>query len=51
MNREDITTIQISKETREILADMGKKGDTYDIIIKKLIEMVKKCSKGELGNG
>jgi predicted CopG family antitoxin len=47
MEKTEITTIQISKETREKLADMGKKGETYDDIIKKLIETATKCLKVE----
>jgi predicted CopG family antitoxin len=45
MEKTEITTIQISKPTREKLADMGKKGETYDDIIKKLIEKAKECEK------
>lgn len=45
MAKMDITTIQISKDTRDELAEMGKKGETYNEIIKKLIETAKKCSK------
>jgi hypothetical protein len=45
MAKTDLTTIQISKETRDELADMGKKGETYDEIIKKLIQHVKECEK------
>jgi len=47
MEKTEATTIQISKGTREKLADMGKKGETYDDIINKLIETVKKCSSGD----
>jgi len=47
MEKTEITTIQISKETREKLVDMGKKGETYDDIIKKLIETTIKCAKVE----
>lgn len=32
------TTIEISFELRDKLRDMGKKGDTYENIIWKLIE-------------
>ena len=32
------TTIQVSKETKRKLNEIGKKGDTYDSIIQKLIE-------------
>ncbi len=33
-----ITTIQLSEETREELKKLGKKGDTYDDIIKRLLK-------------
>lgn len=33
-----ITTIQISPATREKLKDLGKKGETYEQIILKLIK-------------
>ena len=33
-----ITTIQISIETREELQKRGKKGDTYDDIIRELLK-------------
>ena len=36
------TTIQISKDTREKLKIIGRKGHTYDEIIEKLIEIAKK---------
>lgn len=38
------TSIQISRETKEKLDKLGKKGDTYEDIIKQLIER-KKPSK------
>lgn len=34
---EEITTIQISKETRERLKRVGYKGETYEKIIKRLL--------------
>jgi len=37
MTIEGCTTIQISRVTRETLVDIGKKGETYDEIIKKLL--------------
>ena len=37
----DITTISIKKETREMLKELGKKGETYDEIIRGLIEVWK----------
>jgi predicted CopG family antitoxin len=41
-DKEKITTIQISKETRDELKELGKKGETYDEVIKKLLEHAKK---------
>jgi hypothetical protein len=43
--KSEITTIQISKETRDILSEMGKKGETYDEIINRLIKISKAYSK------
>ena len=37
------TTIQISKETREKLKKVGRKGQTYDEIIEKLLDISKKA--------
>jgi len=37
-----LTTIQIQKETREELREFGKKGETYEEVIKKLIEIAKR---------
>ncbi len=37
-----LTTIQIHKETREELREFGKKGETYEEVIKKLMEIVKR---------
>ena len=36
-----LTTIIIKKSTRETLKKLGKKGDTYDEVINKLILKVK----------
>lgn len=36
------TTIQISKETREKLKKVGRKGQTYDEIIENLLDISKK---------
>lgn len=33
------TTIRIELETREKLQELGKKGETYNEIIKRLVEM------------
>ena len=45
MAKENMTTIQLSTETRDQLKELGKKGETYDEIIKKLLELVKECEK------
>ena len=37
------TTIQISKETREKLKRVGRKGQTYDEVIQNLLEIGKKA--------
>lgn len=37
------TTIQVSKETREKLKKLGRKGQTYDEVIKNLIEVSKRA--------
>ena len=37
------TTIQISKETREKLKEVGRKGQTYDEIIENLLKISKKA--------
>ena len=33
-----MTTIRVSKETQEMLKNIGKKGETYDDVIRRLIE-------------
>jgi predicted CopG family antitoxin len=35
--RTKITTIQVREDTREALKKLGRKGDTYDDIIQKLL--------------
>jgi hypothetical protein len=37
-----ITTIQPKETTREKLKDLGKKGETYDQIIEKLLQIYEK---------
>ncbi|MCL4446997.1 MAG: hypothetical protein M0Z77_11590 [Thermoplasmatales archaeon] len=37
------TTIQVSKETRERLKKLGRKGQTYDEVIENLIEINRKA--------
>ncbi|MFZ0556044.1 MAG: hypothetical protein WBL68_18435 [Nitrososphaeraceae archaeon] len=36
------TTIQVSIELREMLKDLGKKGETYEDVIRRLIDEHKK---------
>lgn len=38
MNNQVYTQIKVSKQTRQKLKDMGKKGESYDILINKLLE-------------
>ena len=45
MAKESVTTIQVSKETREELKNLGRKGETYDEIIRKLIQKAKEHEK------
>jgi len=37
-----ITTIQVKETTREKLKDLGRKGETYDHIIEKLLQIYQK---------
>ncbi len=37
---EDFTSIKIKKETRDALKDIGKKSETYDDIISRLLDRV-----------
>lgn len=37
-SREGVTTIQLEMKTRDRLMDLGKKGESYDQIINKLID-------------
>jgi predicted CopG family antitoxin len=43
MAKEEITTIQVSKEVREMLKELGKMGETYDDVIKRLIKKIQEC--------
>jgi predicted CopG family antitoxin len=45
MTVQESTTIQLSKETREKLKEIGKMGETYDDVIKRLIKTAKECEK------
>ena len=37
MNKKEKTTVELTKETRDKLKELGKKGETYDTIIKRLL--------------
>jgi hypothetical protein len=39
---ENMTTIQVDKNTREELKQFGMKDDTYDEILRKMMEMARK---------
>jgi len=39
----EITCIKVTRDTRARLAELGKKGDTYEVVINQLLET--KCSK------
>ena len=41
MANTNITTIQLSKQTRNQLKELGKKGETYDEIIRNLLKLAK----------
>jgi hypothetical protein len=45
------STIAISRDTRELLKRLGKKGDTYDELIRQLVNMKVKNSKDSLDRG
>ena len=42
---EEITTIQITTKTRDELKQVGKKGETYDDVVKNLLQAYKKIVK------
>jgi len=41
----DKTSIQVTQETKDRLAKLGLKGDTYDNIIQRLLDKLKKAVK------
>ena len=47
--REELTSIKIKKETRDVLKSVGKKGETYDDIINRLLDRVLRRKKGKPG--
>jgi hypothetical protein len=44
-SREGVTTIQLEMKTRDRLMSIGRKGETYDEIINKLVDMWQKKKK------
>ena len=38
----DVTTVKLNRKTKKMLADLGKKDDTYDDIVRRLIEFYMK---------
>ncbi len=40
--RKGVTTIQLTPQTRDKLKDLGKKGESYEQIILKLLKPAKK---------
>lgn len=43
----ELTTIQLSKAVREQLKKLGRKGETYDDIIRRLIKVAENNTEGE----
>lgn len=41
----ETTTIQISKRTRDKLKSLGKKGETYDQIIRRILKTLEKMEE------
>ncbi len=40
----DLTTIQVSKMTRDQLRQFGRKGETYDQVLHRLMELARKAA-------
>ena len=38
----DRTTIPLSRETRDLLKELGKKGETWDELVRRLVEEAKR---------
>ena len=45
MPKEEITTIRVLKSTKDQLGEYGKKSETYDDIIKRLLKEVLNAKK------
>lgn len=46
----DTTTIPLSKATRDLLKQFGKKGETYDELVRRLLAMAEKVEFAERQN-
>ena len=44
-SRDGVTTIQLEMKTRDRLMSIGRKGETYDEIINKLVDLWQKKKK------
>lgn len=44
----EITCIKVTRETRAKLAELGKKGDTYETVINSLLESVSNKTEEEI---
>jgi len=47
--KDEITCVQLSKETKNKLADLGKKSDTFEKIILSLLDRPESCGKNMVG--
>ena len=49
MSQDRVTTIKLKESTKTKLSGFGKKGETYDEILNKLVEIIeeKECAKNE----
>ena len=45
MSKETLTTIQLSKETRDKLKQLGTMGETYDDVISRLVKKAEEYEK------
>ena len=43
--QEELTSIKIRKKTRDVLKSIGKKGETYDDIINRLLDRILRRKK------
>jgi hypothetical protein len=43
----ETTTIPLSKETRDLLKKYGRKGETYDELLRRLLEMAEQLKFAE----